>query len=120
MVSRQSLGAWGEAVAAGYLSERGYLILERNFRTPYGEVDLVVQKDEQIIFVEVKTRTSDAFGLPEQAITPRKQGHLIDSAQAYLQLHPELKCDWRVDVIAIRKLPGDRPPEILHFENAVN
>ena len=116
---RQNLGRWGETLAADYLSRRGYILLERNARTPYGELDLVMRQGEGLVFVEVKTRASRAYGLPEESITPRKQEHLLNAARAYLQSHTELGGDWRVDVIAIRRMPG-APPEVVHFENVLH
>jgi putative endonuclease len=117
--SRQDLGKWGESLAADYLGQRGYLLLERNARTPYGELDLVMRQGQVTVFVEVKTRASGACGLPEESITPRKQAHLLNAARAFLQSHTELDGDWRVDVIAIRRLPGV-PPEVVHFENVLH
>ena len=117
---KQALGRWGEAQAAEYLSQRGYLILERNVRTAYGELDLVARQGRALVFVEVKTRSSTAFGLPETSVTPRKQAHLLAAAQAYLQAHPDLDGDWRVDVIAIQRRSGSQAPEIAHFENALH
>jgi len=116
---RQTLGRWGEALAAETLAGRGYALLARNARTPYGELDLVMRQGGATVFVEVKTRASRAFGLPEESITPRKQEHLRNAAQHYLQSHPELGGDWRVDVIAIRRQPGV-PPEVVHFENVLH
>ena len=95
------------------------MILEYNARTPYGEIDIVAMQGESCVFVEVKTRSTSGFVLPEEAITRQKKAHLLASAQAYLLAHPELAGDWRVDVIAIRRLRSDRQPEILHFENAI-
>jgi putative endonuclease len=130
--SRQAFGRWGESLAAEYLAGQGYTILERNARTPYGEIDLVARQVEEFsaaegdqsrayatIFVEVKTRSSRSFGLPEEAVTSRKQAHMLAAAQAYLQQHPELEGSWRIDVIAIQRYHASEPPTILHFENAV-
>jgi len=117
--SLQAIGRWGESFAAEYLTRRGYTILERNARTAYGEIDIVATQSEVAVFVEVKTRTSTAYGYPEESITPKKRAHLIASAQAYLQTHPELETDWRIDVIAIHRPHSDRSPQITHFENAV-
>jgi len=132
---RQNLGAWGEDLAEAYLEQQGYAILERNAHTPYGEIDLVARQldpkaslgphgsadpGEVIVFVEVKTRRSSAYGLPEDAITSRKREHMLRSAQAYMQAHPELVANWRIDVIAIRRLPSHSHPLITHFENAVS
>lgn len=120
----QRLGRWGEELAAGYLNQRGYRILERNARTPYGEIDLVACQDGAVpactVFVEVKTRRSGAFGLPEESLTAKKRAHLLAAAQAFLQAHPDLSAAWRIDVIAIRQLQIDDDPEILWFENAIN
>lgn len=125
---RQAFGRWGEDQAARYLVQRGYTLLARNVRTSYGEIDLIVQKDCEpgdpagsrvTVFVEVKTRSSNAFGLPEEAITARKREHLLGAAQSYIQGHPDLEGAWRVDVIAIRRTGFGKAPEILHFEDAV-
>ena len=131
---RQRLGRWGERQAADFLSARGYTLLEQNARTQYGEIDLVASQmvsQESLdclegeerrvvtVFIEVKTRSSTEFGFPEAAITGRKREHMLASAQAYLQAHPELGDDWRVDVIAIQRFPSDQEPEIIHFENAL-
>jgi putative endonuclease len=124
---RAKLGRWGEALAASFLQAHGYQILERNVRTPYGEIDLVARQEclragepvEVTVFVEVKTRRSSLYGLPEEAITPSKQSHLLNAAQAFLLAHPELDGDWRVDVIAIRSPRRDAQPEVIHFENAI-
>lgn len=119
------LGCWGEDLAAKYLTQQGYIIIGRNVRTPYGEIDLVARQDspEQppvTIFIEVKTRQSIALGPPEISVTPQKQARLLSAAQAYLLAHPELDGDWRVDVVAIRGSPRKSQPEIIHFINAIN
>jgi putative endonuclease len=119
MASRKSLGRWGEAQAAAYLAQCGYEILDWNARTSYGEIDLVARQEGVTVFVEVKTRSSEKYGLPEESITPRKRAHILAAAQAYLQNHPELDLDWRVDVVAIRRQGQGRKPEIIHFENAI-
>jgi putative endonuclease len=116
---RQALGKWGEERAADYLSTRGYLILGRNIRTPFGELDIVASHDETIVFIEVKTRTSRRYGWPEEGVTQRKQAHLRSAAEAYLLDHPELEGGWRIDVIAIEGRMGDPSPTITHFVDAV-
>jgi putative endonuclease len=118
MTSRQSLGRWGETRAAEYLTDRGYTLLERNARTPYGEIDLVTRYEGQVVFVEVKTRASRSLGPPEVSITPTKKTHMISAGLAYLQSHPDLGEDWRMDVIAILRLPGQEE-QIEHFENVI-
>jgi putative endonuclease len=118
MSSRQTLGRWGENTAAQYLSKKGYKILERNVHTPYGEVDLIASQGDDLVFVEVKTRASTSLGPPEVSVTPVKQSHMLSAAQAYLQAHPEITSDWRIDVIAILRLP-DQGEQIEHFENII-
>jgi putative endonuclease len=115
---KQSLGRWGEERAAEYLEAKGYEILGRNIRTESGEIDLLARQEDQLIFVEVKTRTSQDFGHPEESITQLKQQHMTDAAQNYLQSHPEQDGDWRVDVISITRR-ANQPPEIIHIENAL-
>jgi putative endonuclease len=117
---KQSLGRWGEKLAAAHLSKQKYTILEMNTRTPYGEIDVIASKDGVIVFVEVKTRSSARFGLPEESVNQRKQAHILSSAQHYIQEHPEVEGSWRIDVIAIQRFRDNRPPLITHFENAVH
>jgi putative endonuclease len=117
---RQDLGKWGETLAADFLTNQGYFIIERNHRTPYGEIDLVAKDGAVLVFVEVKTRTSDAFGFPEASITSQKQEHLISAANAILQSMSNPPSSWRIDVIAIRKVKSADHPEIVHFKNAIN
>lgn len=112
-----ALGEWGEGKAAEYLEGIGYQILDRNIRTPYGEIDLIAEINSEIVFVEVKTRSSRSFGYPEEAVTSKKMQHMIDSAESYLQEQNDQQKDWRIDVIAIEKLKGKNIPLIEHFEN---
>ena len=116
MKHNQKIGRWGEDTAAEYLRERGYEILDKNARTPYGEIDLVARRDELTVFVEVKTRTSRRFGLPEDAITPRKQAHMLAAAEHYAAEH-EID-SWQADVLAVEGAPG-KTPSIEHFENVL-
>jgi len=120
MNHRQDLGKWGEELAANWLSGQGLVILARNVRTPYGELDVIARQKEIIVFVEVKTRTNTMFGLPEAAITPEKQKHLHDAAVFYLQEKaPDFSGDWRVDVIAILADGKKDNPEIHWIQNAL-
>jgi putative endonuclease len=116
---RQSLGKWGEGAAAQYLANCGYQLFERNYRTPYGEIDLITRVDDTIVFVEVKTRASRTFGLPEISVTSQKRLHMIHCAEYYIQQHPEAKCSWRIDVIAVQRMASQEQPLIKHFKNAI-
>jgi len=121
MTTRQSLGRWGEIYARDYLVERGYTLIGQNIRTPYGEIDLIVSEPGgSLVFVEVKTRRSHVYGLPEASVTPKKREHLLAAVESYLQSHPEFAGECRLDVIAIQRHPGSQPPEIVHFENAIS
>lgn len=118
-MNHRQIGRWGEALAAEYLLGRGYEVLHRNVQTPYGEIDLVAQREGMIIFIEVKARTGCSFGLPEEAITEKKRSHLLAAIQFYWQ-SCGTESPWQVDVIAILGRP-DRPGEVKieHFENAL-
>lgn len=116
---RQSLGRSGEDLAAEYLVAHGYTIMEKNYRTPYGEIDLISQTGNAIVFVEVKTRASKSLGPPEISITPRKQEHMRSAADYYIQQHPEMDNDWRIDVITVQVGGIKELPLIDHFENAI-
>ncbi len=114
---RLALGAYGEEVAAAYLHEQGYTLIERNFRCPLGEIDIIAKKSHDLIFVEVKTRRSLSFGLPQDAVGIQKQRQIIRSAQWYLKKPGVSRQHPRFDVIAILVRPG-HPPEINHIQNA--
>jgi putative endonuclease len=112
---QKRIGDEGEDFARQYLRARGYQILERNYHSRYGEVDLVAEHDRCIVFVEVKTRTSDRFGLPEESVTPEKLEKINDTGLLWLQDHPEAPDDWRVDVIAIIMDKNQNVVDIQHF-----
>lgn len=123
MNTKKAIGRWGEGLAASYLEGQGYLIIGRNVYTPYGEIDLIARQDRPegstIVFVEVKTRRSKAYGSPEDAVDARKQAHFVSAAEYYIQQHPDPSLSWRLDVIAIQSLDRRKPPQITHFENAI-
>jgi len=102
-----------------YLASRGYRVLDRNVRTPVGELDLVARRGREIVFVEVKARKSHAYGTPEESVTPQKQRHLIHASQAYIAGHRELRgLPYRIDVVAIT-WRGEEEPEVVHIPSAV-
>jgi len=116
--ARRRLGDAGEAMAARELTRRGYVVRERNWRCPEGELDLVAEQDGALVFVEVRTRRGDRFGTPEESITPAKRTHLIAAAQAYLQAH-SLDCVWRIDVVAIEMSSQGALVRVDVIENAI-
>jgi len=116
---RQSLGQIGERLAADALERRGYCIIQRNFRCRYGEIDLVTQEGEDLVFVEVKTRRGTVCGLPEEAITVYKARKLQTLAGHYLDLHQLSERSWRIDVVAVQFSPGGRLEEIRVYQHAI-
>ena len=116
MNHNQSIGRWGEDIAAEHLTQHNYEIINRNVRTPYGEIDIVARQGDITIFVEVKTRTSSKMGLPEESITPRKREHMLAAADHYA-MQNEID-HWQIDVVAIEGKPGMQPV-ITYFENAI-
>jgi putative endonuclease len=116
MKHNQRIGKWGEDAVAVYLARRGYEIIARNARTPYGEIDIVTKQGDITIFVEVKTLTSSENFFPEQNVTARKREHMVACAECYAV---ENSIDhWQIDVIAVEGNVGFEP-KITHFENAI-
>ena len=112
----QHVGKWGEDTAVKYLTHRGYEIIARNVRTPYGEIDIIARQGDVTIFVEVKTLTTSKDFFPEHNITPRKREHMLACAQHY---SAENEIDhWQIDVIAIEGRQG-KEAAITYFENAI-
>lgn len=103
--SNHNLGSWGECLAEKFLVKRGYEILERNFHSRGGEIDLVARRKNTLHFVEVKTRKLahlDAFGLPQEAVHRAKQQRIIETALVYLaQSGDAEKKSWQFDVVSI-------------------
>ncbi|HEK86687.1 MAG TPA: YraN family protein [Candidatus Aminicenantes bacterium] len=110
-------GLWGEEIAAEYLRNKGYIILERHFYFHHTEIDLIARDGNYLVFIEVKTRSSADFGLPEEALTPRKKQYLRRAAEGYLYLNNLYNLDCRFDVISI-SLDQAEQPQIEHLENA--
>ena len=117
--ARKRLGGAGERLAAAWLEERGYRVLARNWRCPYGELDLVAEHEGELVFVEVKTRRGDRLGAPEEAVTAAKRRHLIASAAAYLDAADSAGCPYRIDVIAVDLAPSGRLLGLRHFPACV-
>lgn len=117
---RRQIGEWGEAVALRHLESKGYRIRVRNWRTPEGEVDIVAQDGDTIVFVEVKARTTRDFGWPEESITAAKRRRLQRAAWAYLQAHEMVDAMWRIDVIAIDRSSSGTVERLEHYVSAVD
>ena len=117
--ARQGLGRTGERLAAEELARQGYSIIERNFRCQHGEIDLIAEEGGDLVFIEVKTRRGNAYGLPEEAVTPRKQQKIVQVATYYLDLHTCSERAWRVDVVAVQLSASGRFEEIRVYQHAV-
>lgn len=115
-----SVGKYGEDRAVEDLKNKGYRILERNYKKPWGELDIIAQYGDELVFVEVKTQNKNNkfFIMPEENITSFKQRQLIKSAKAYLAFKNWLDKNWRIDVVAV-EIRSDGFYEIRHIENAV-
>jgi len=109
------LGKEGEDRAARFLVKQGYRILERNYSTRSGEIDLIALHDGVVVFVEVKTRTSAAYGAPELAVTPRKQQRMVKAALGYIKYKKLHQVPCRFDVVAIA---SEREQELELIQNA--
>jgi putative endonuclease len=114
--STKKIGNMGEDIAESYLLKKGYEILDRNYYSRYGEIDIIGKLEDQIIFFEVKTRTNEAFGNPEDSIDQKKIDCMISTAFCFLEEHTEEELDWQMDLLAIKLFP-DGKNEILHFED---
>jgi putative endonuclease len=112
------LGNEGERLAARYLRRQGFRILARRYRTPAGEIDLVARDGKSIVFVEVKTRRSEAAGQPHEAVDHYKQAQLTRLALAFLKRFRLLEQPARFDVVSIVWESAASGPEIIHYRNA--
>lgn len=115
MAHHNELGKKGEQIAMEYLRQNNYKLLEVNWRHEKEEVDIIAMDGGELVIVEVKTRSTDYFGDPEEAVNAAKENHLITAAEAYLD-EKELDLDVRYDIISI--ILKHNNPEIRHIEDA--
>jgi len=113
---RQILGREGERIAENYLKEKGYRLVERNYRCPMGELDLIALDRRVIVFIEVKTRSDFRFGVPTESVHPRKQRKMIQAALYFLSRHRLHHREARFDVVGVSLAKGR--PEVEHVQNA--
>ncbi len=114
---KSKIGQEGENQAARLLEEQGFKVLGRNFRTRFGEIDIVAhdQLSDEIVFVEVKTRSTDKFGFPEEAVNYKKQQKIKRTALAYLSENKIYK-NWRIDVVSVL-MQGNQVSDIRLIKN---
>lgn len=114
--SRKSLGDWGESQAAAFLLKKGYSIKKKNYRKGRGELDIIAETGDTLVFVEVKTASSDTMGPPQSWVTPQKQQQIGRVAQEYLYEIDADDIECRFDVIGVKKVGSTA--KIIHIENA--
>lgn len=114
---RKKFGDLGEEMASSYLKKKGYKILERHFQTRFGEVDIIARFKNSLILVEVKTRKTDDFGAPEEAVNERKLEKIMRTGYFYQNTHQNVSKDLRIDVIAITFNKEMKLEELKHLEN---
>lgn len=116
MSDKIEIGREGENLAAEFLKDKGWEIVSRNYRHKHAEIDLIIQRDNWTIFVEVKTRSSSSYGEPEEFVDEFKARKIFEAAEEYI-----FSTNWlghvRFDVVSIKL---GSPPEIVHFEDAIN
>ena len=117
---RQDAGRRGEELAARYLEADGYRVVGRNYRCRLGEIDLVAERDQELVFVEVRTKRQPCMVYPEETVTWAKAARLVRLAQHYLVETGQEERPWRVDLIAVELGERDRPVRMERFENATS
>ena len=118
-MNRRELGIRGEKIARDFLEQNGYKIIETNYRCSEGEIDIVAQTGDTLVFVEVRTKSSRNFGTPEESITPVKMKRLNAVAAHYGQNRENLPLSQRIDVLAIQMEKSGKLSRIELIENAV-
>ncbi len=101
MDNRKNTGNIGEDIVTKYLEEKGYKIIERNFRCKLGEIDIIAQDKEEIVFIEVKTRKILSYGNPADSVNEPKQKHIYKASEYYLLINNKLDDFTRIDVIEV-------------------
>jgi len=119
-MKRRDTGILGEKLAKDFLKKRGYRILETNYRCPEGEIDIVTEHKDSLVFIEVRTKRSLEFGSPEESITPAKKQRMKATAAYYWQTHDNLPPFWRIDVVVVELNQKGQPSRIELIENAVS
>ncbi|MFH1077128.1 MAG: YraN family protein [Pseudomonadota bacterium] len=115
---RKRVGMHGEEIATAYLIDKGYKILERNYSSKLGEIDIIAKENGCLAFVEVKTRMGNSFGLPKDAVTPQKRRKLSMLALEYLKKTKQLGHSSRFDVVAVHTRTNDGHTTIELIRNA--
>ena len=118
-MERKKTGILGERLAQDFLKKKGYLILETNYRCPEGEIDIIARRHNNLVFVEVRTKSNLEFGSPEESITSVKKHHLERAVYRYQKEHRNLPELWQIDLVAVELDMSGHVKRIEHLENAI-
>ena len=119
-MKKQESGKLGEQLACSELKKKGYKIIETNYRCRQGEIDIVAHQKNSLVFIEVRTRTGNTYGSPEESVTALKKQHLVSTAMEYLNSHHGLPENWRIDFVAVELDPlTHKATRIEIIENAL-
>ena len=117
MRTAQRIGQWGETQALQYLETKGMRLVERNVRAGNGEIDLIMEDSSDLVFIEVKTRSSLQYGSAEESVTEMKKRRMYEAAASYLDQHDLHDVAWRLDVVTIQCTPDRRLIRLDHYAN---
>lgn len=112
-----NIGFFGENIAKQYLENKGYKIIEQNCRNKYGEIDLVAENKRTLVFVEVRTKTAEQFGTPEESLNKNKIQKLIKNAQFYLIRKGLTSHQYRIDAVCLVLGKKSQVQRLNHYEN---
>jgi putative endonuclease len=119
-MKRKTTGMIGEKLAADFLMKQGYEIVETNYRCKEGEVDIIARDGDCLVFVEVRAKSGNTFGSPEESVTARKKEHLKNVAIRYQETHDGLPTQWRIDFVAVELDREGKPRRIEVVKDAVD
>ena len=117
--SRSRTGSLGENTARKYLEAQGYRILDTNYRCRWGEIDIVAQTDDTLVFVEVRTRKHLSYGTPQESLSKGKMARLTATAETYLQERQPETTHWRIDLVAVFLAKNGDVSDVQHIPNAI-
>jgi len=117
-VRKKDLGRLGERIALDFLKKKGFQILKENYTTPFGEIDIIASDGQTLSFIEVKSRTSLSFGLPEEGIDSKKIKHLSKASLFYIKRNSPEEINFRFDVVTIFLTPSGEPKEVRIIKDA--
>jgi putative endonuclease len=118
-MTRKTTGQTGEELAQAFLKKKGYRILQTNYRSGRGEIDIIASQRDCLVFVEVRTKSNLEYGSPEESLTQSKMLHMESCALRYLQNLPKQPNAWRVDLIAVELEPSGKLKRLEQIENVL-